>query len=158
MVLFVPWSTPEFWRQSKTKRKPAIRLKQSPCVLINAHLHENGPLWLNSCRWVWGPCVTFWPEGRPQHTAQRCTPREGNLACQAECRLLDGAAHRKCVSLQTTFKAPPAGVRAGISVGWEDRISRQTKRWQVPDSCSDRPGKKSECTSGTGNLRPKHAL
>lgn len=81
------WRTPKFWRQRKTKQKPAIRLKQSPCVLISAHLHKNHPLWLNSCRWVKALHVVLWPEGSPQRTAQHCTPQEGNVAWLAVCRL-----------------------------------------------------------------------
>ena len=85
---FCSWCIPKFWRKRKTKQKPAIRLKQSPWVLINIHLHENSPLWLNSGSWVRRPMWCYGPsEGGPRCTAQRCMPRAKNLPCLAGSRL-----------------------------------------------------------------------
>lgn len=80
-ALFCSWCIPKFSRQRKTKKtktkKTAIRLKQSPCVLISMHLHENSSLWSNSSRWVQRPMWCYGPsEGSPQ-----CTPRAQNLPC-----------------------------------------------------------------------------
>ena len=79
MALFVPDALPSSEGRAKQNQKPAIRLKQSPCVLINIHLHENGPLWLNSGRWVQRP---MWCYGQKEaHNALHRAARHerGNL-------------------------------------------------------------------------------
>lgn len=87
-TLFVPRAFPSSERGGK-QQKTAIRLKQSPCVLINIHLHDNSPLWLNSSRWVQHPVWCYGlSEKIPQCPALHCVPQPEDRPRSTALRLL----------------------------------------------------------------------